>query len=93
MTDPSHFWHDMVEGIIIWEGDDAGNPIDATRAPNEAEAFADDDAHVDQDPMDAPESSPLELADAGGDEATLDAEPTSTVAQADDEPADDGSAA
>jgi len=50
MSDPNHFFHDMIEGVVIWEDSAASPstpPIDVQAEASSLEAHHHDDAHGD----------------------------------------------
>lgn len=53
-----HFWHDMIEGVVIWESDEP-TPAGETHAPIEAESL-----HVDVQHASPSESADVHLIDA-----------------------------
>ena len=59
MSDPNHFFHDMIEGVVIWE--DGAKELSSPPIDVPAEASSVMDGHVDHhhdDPLqDAPEHS------------------------------------
>ena len=52
MSDPNHFFHDMIEGVIIWEDGAAAPttpPIDVQAEASSLEVHHHDDPHDGQD--------------------------------------------
>ena len=50
MSDPNHFFHDLIEGVVIWEDGAAPPttpPIDVQAEASSLEAHHHDDAHPD----------------------------------------------